>query len=101
MWSWGVEVGSWDGLQNLLSALKTIGDKYSTSVANVATKWVLSRRQVAAVIIGARNARHVADHQKLSMFDLDKEDEDRINEALEKLKQPKEDIYTWERGGAF
>ena len=96
-----MQVGAWDGLQNLLSALKIIADKYSTSVANVATKWVLSRRQVAAVIIGARNARHVADHQRLSLFDLDQKDEELINEALEKMKQPKEDIYTWERGGAF
>lgn len=53
------EAGSWPWLQRLLAVLKAVADKHGTSVSNVAAKWVLGRPAVPAVILGARNARHV------------------------------------------
>eukprot|EP00850_Spirogloea_muscicola_P018586 SM000172S03059 [mRNA] locus=s172:147863:149668:+ [translate_table: standard] len=87
--------------QSLLDVLKPIANKHGTSIANIATKWVLTRPQVAAVIVGARNARHVADHQKLFTFELDESDLGRIESVLRDCPRPKGDIYTWERGGQF
>ncbi len=45
--------GSWSLFQSLLSLLRSIADKYEgTSIANIATRWVLDHSFVGAVIIG-------------------------------------------------
>eukprot|EP00271_Cylindrocystis_brebissonii_P015867 TRINITY_DN38915_c0_g1_i1.p1 TRINITY_DN38915_c0_g1~~TRINITY_DN38915_c0_g1_i1.p1 ORF type:complete len:510 (+),score=52.55 TRINITY_DN38915_c0_g1_i1:464-1993(+) len=95
------QVGGWSVLQNLLNTLRSIADKHQTSVANVSTRWVLQQPAVAAVIVGARNARHVDDHRRLFKFSLDDADLEAIAERLEGVGRPKGDIYTWERGGVF
>ena len=59
------------------------------------------RAQVAGVIVGARNAKHVQQHQKLFSFSLDEEDRQRIDEVAAQGVQPSSDCYTWERGGSF
>ncbi|KAG8806861.1 hypothetical protein FRC17_004762, partial [Serendipita sp. 399] len=48
--------GTWSLFQQLLSALRTIGDRHQgASIANVATRWVLDHDDfVGAVILGAR-----------------------------------------------
>lgn len=51
--------------------------------------------------MGARNARHVAQHQKLFTFKLDGEDHAQIEAVWEQGRRPKSDCYTWERGGAW
>jgi aryl-alcohol dehydrogenase-like predicted oxidoreductase len=62
---------------------------------------VLQQPLVPAVIVGARNAEHVADHRALFTFALDGDDLDAIGALLERAKRPKGDCYTWERGGEF
>ena len=57
--------------------------------------------QVAGVIVGARNAKHVQQHQKLFGFSLDAEDCRKIDEVAAQGVQPSSDCYTWERGGSF
>lgn len=84
-----------------LQVLKGVADKHSTSISNVASRWVLQRPAVPAVILGARNALHVPDHQQLFSFSLDQEDLDAIEGVLASGPQPKGDCYTWERGGVF
>lgn len=45
--------GDWPLFQQLLSILRTIGDRHGgMSIANVATRWVLDHPCVGAVIIG-------------------------------------------------
>jgi aryl-alcohol dehydrogenase-like predicted oxidoreductase len=78
--------------------LATIAKKHNTTITNVSTKWVLSRPAVPAVIIGARNANHLADHQRLFGFDLDAADQGAIEEILTKGRQSTSDCYSWERG---
>ena len=58
----------------------------------------LSTIQVAAAIVGARNANHVQDYPAVFAFTLDDQDLGRIDEVLEAGKQPKGDCYSWERG---
>jgi len=51
------EAGSWSDFQNLLKTLKPIAEKHGISIANVATKFILSQSHVAGVIVGARLGR--------------------------------------------
>jgi aryl-alcohol dehydrogenase-like predicted oxidoreductase/enamine deaminase RidA (YjgF/YER057c/UK114 family) len=82
-------VGGWDGLQGLLRVLADIAAEHRVSVANVATRWVLERPAVAAVIVGARlgEREHRADNLALFSFALDADDKARIDEATAGLKR--------------
>jgi hypothetical protein len=57
--------------------------------------------QVAGVIVGARNASHVADHQRMFTFQLDGDDMQRIEAVSAQGRRPTSDCYTWERGGSW
>lgn len=69
-------VGGWDALQDVLRAAQTIAHKHGVSISNVAARWVLEQKAVAAVIVGARlgESEHRADNRKLFEFALDEED---------------------------
>jgi aryl-alcohol dehydrogenase-like predicted oxidoreductase len=49
-----VQCGGWDWFQRLLGVLSGVARKHGVTVANVATRWVLDKPTVAAVIIGVR-----------------------------------------------
>ena len=96
------QVGGYEWYQKLLRTLRAVGDKHDgASVANVASKWVLDSPVVPAIIVGARNANHVADHVALFDFELDASDRAAIAAVLAEGRQSTEDAYTWERGGAW
>lgn len=76
-------------------------EQHATPIANVAARWVLQQPAVPAVILGARNARHVPDHQRLFEFELDAADLSAVEALLAAGKAPAGDCYAWERGGAF
>ena len=73
--------GGWELFQELLRALKSIADKHSVSIANVAVRWVLQQKAVGGAIVGIRlgYTEHVKDNQRLFSFALDDEDLERIN----------------------
>ena len=68
--------GGWQLFQELLSTLDKIARKHNCSIANVSTRFVLDRPQVAGVIIGARLGivNHREDNSKV--FDVKLDDED-------------------------
>ena len=68
--------GGWQLFQELLSTLGKIAKKHNCSIANVSTKFVLDRPQVAGIIIGARLGivNHREDNAKV--FDVKLDDED-------------------------
>ena len=70
------EWGGWRLFQELLTTLNEIAIKHRCSIANVSTRFILDRPQVAGVIIGARLgiANHTEDNDKV--FDLKLDDED-------------------------
>ena len=70
------EWGGWQLFQELLSTLNEIARKHNCSIANVSTRFILDRPQVAGVIIGARLgiANHTEDNDKA--FDLKLDDGD-------------------------
>ena len=68
--------GGWQLFQELLSVLKNIAEKHNCSIANIATRFVLDKPQVASVIIGARLgiAEHREDNAKVFDVKLDSQD---------------------------
>jgi aryl-alcohol dehydrogenase-like predicted oxidoreductase/enamine deaminase RidA (YjgF/YER057c/UK114 family) len=77
-------VGGWAGFQRLLACLNAIARKHNVSLSNVASRWVLDQKAVAAIIIGARlgENEHRGDNLKLFAFDLDEADRAAIDQAL-------------------
>lgn len=78
------QIGGWQPVQGVLAACAAIARKHGVSVANVATRWVLEQKAVAAVIVGARigEREHRADNLRLFGFALDSEDHARLDAAL-------------------
>lgn len=95
------QAGGWEWFQTLLQALSEISQKHGVSIADVAGRWVLDRPQVAGIIVGARNASHVNDHENMFSFALDAADQERINTVLATSTASTTDCYTWERGGKW
>ena len=83
--------GDWDLFQQLLVALKGIGDKNSVSIANVAVRYILDRPTVAGVIVGARLGLtdHREENARVFDFALDGEDLDQIEAVLRNAR----DLY--------
>ena len=68
--------GGWSLFQELLSVLDGIAKKHGCSIANVATRYILDKPQVAGVIIGARLG--IAQHREdnLQVFDVKLDSDD-------------------------
>lgn len=91
------EFGDWNFFQATLQLLKSIADKYEVGVAEVAARWVMQDRCVAAVIIGARNRKHLQKLKKLNNFSLQEEDLEAIQQQIEQSKGPHGAVYELER----
>ncbi len=91
------DFGGWAAFQHLLVALRTIADRHGSSIAAVATRWVLDRDAVAAAIVGARYADHLAD--TLAVFDLqlNANDQALLAPILQAHTGPDGDVYALER----
>lgn len=46
--------GTWQEFQSLLSTLSLLATKYSVSIADVASRWVLQQPSVGAILVGTR-----------------------------------------------
>ncbi|KAE9400219.1 aldo-keto reductase [Gymnopus androsaceus JB14] len=73
---------SWNDFQKLLRTLKTIADKHQVELANVATRWVLDRPAVGAVIVGTRLgvSNNAESNVKVFSLKLDQDDMSRLDE---------------------
>ncbi len=67
------------------------------SVANVATRWVLDRPAVGAVVVGTVDDRHMTGNLALFDLQLDIEDRARIAGVLDAFSEPPGDVYALER----
>ena len=79
--------GGWQKFQKLLGILNSIAQKHQTSIANLASRYVLENKNVAAVIIGARlgERSHIKEHQALLDISLDSKDIESIEKEIESL----------------
>ena len=91
------EFGGWDLFQSLLVVLKSIADKHSASITNVASRYILDRKQVAAVIIGAKTSAHLAENLRIFEFKLDPGDINEIEKVIKQRKGPCGDVFDIER----
>ena len=83
--------GGWELFQDLLVALKGIGDKHQVSLANLAVRYILDRPAVAGAIIGARLGVSDRRESNLRVFDfaLDNDDFAQIEAVLDRSR----DLY--------
>ena len=68
--------GGWQLFQELLQILNDIAKKHNCSIANIATRFILDKPQVAGVIIGARLGiiNHRENNSRVFELKLDQED---------------------------
>lgn len=78
--------GGWQLFQELLSTLDTIAKKHQCSIANIATRFVLDKPQVAGTIIGTRLGitEHRESNTKVFDVKLDEKDLTSINSVTAK-----------------
>ncbi|MEK6961853.1 MAG: aldo/keto reductase [Thermoproteota archaeon] len=78
--------GGWQLFQELLFTMEQIAKKHDTSIANVATRFVLDRPEVAGVIIGARLGitNHISDNLRVFSLKLDSDDYEKIKSVTSK-----------------
>jgi aryl-alcohol dehydrogenase-like predicted oxidoreductase len=91
------DFGGWDLFQQLLQALKTVGDRHGVDIATIASAWVLEQPQVAAVIVGARNQAHALANAKIMDIRLTDADRRAITAVIDRSTGPEGDVYTLER----
>lgn len=78
--------GPWDLFQDLLRTLRTIADRHSASIANVAVKWVLDQPAVGGVIVGLRSglSEHGDENARALSLELTQRDCDEIQNVIKK-----------------
>ncbi|MGV8954264.1 MAG: aldo/keto reductase [Cypionkella sp.] len=91
------EFGGWALFQDLLQTLSQIAKRHGSDIASVASRAVLQRDCVAAVIVGARNRSHLAQNLAISDLALDAQDYAQIAQITDKAHQVPGDVYTLER----
>ena len=90
------EFGGWEPFQRLLETLQEIGRKHGTGIAAVAGRYVLQKDGVAAIIVGARHARHLPETLRIFGLALDEQDLAAIAHVA-RGRGPAGDIYSVER----
>lgn len=81
------QIGGWSVFQNLLSVLQEVANKHNTTIASIASSYVLQNKDVAAVIVGARLGEnsHIEDHQNMLDIVYEQHDIDSIEGVLSEL----------------
>jgi aryl-alcohol dehydrogenase-like predicted oxidoreductase len=91
------DFGGWALFQELLQALRKIADRHGAEIATVASRAMLDRPAVAAVIVGARNRAHIADNVAIGSLALTDADRAEIGRVLAKRRGPAGDTFELER----
>jgi aryl-alcohol dehydrogenase-like predicted oxidoreductase len=91
------DCGGWGKFQGLLSTMRGVADKHDAGIGEVASAYILTRPQVAGVIIGAHNARHLDGVRKLGDLRLDQDDLKSIGQYVDTLNILDGDTFDLER----
>lgn len=91
------DFGGWALFQDLLRACRGIADRHGVDIATVASRYVLDRPGVAAVIVGARNAAHAAANAAIGEVRLTATDDAELAAVLSRRQGPLGDTYGLER----
>ena len=91
------DFGGWSLFQELLGTFHRIAGKHGRSIAQVALRWVLERPNVAAAIVGATSARHLAENVEVFDFALDEDDHAAVAATTARRSGPDGDCFDLER----
>ncbi|MEM8663898.1 MAG: aldo/keto reductase [Pseudomonadota bacterium] len=91
------DTGGWDAFQGVLDALAKVAARHDSDIATVASRWVLTRPGVAAVIVGARNRAHLERNILIADLNLTQSDIGIIEDARAGLTPLPGDVYALER----
>lgn len=91
------DFGGWTLFQELLRTLRRIADKHGCDIATVASRAILERPGVSAVIVGATNASHLESNVRIGSVALDASDHAEIDAVMQRRTGPEGDVFTLER----
>ena len=91
------EFGDWDLFQETLRVLKDIADRHDSSIATVASAYVLQRPQVAAVIVGAHDKSHLKQNEEIGSIVFTEEEFRLIEDLQRRANGPTGEVYGLER----
>jgi len=91
------DFGGWKLFQQLLQTLSGIASKHSCDIATVASRAILQRPGVAAVIVGATSATHLAANVRIGEVELDADDLAAIEAVTRCQSGPEGDVFSLER----
>jgi aryl-alcohol dehydrogenase-like predicted oxidoreductase len=91
------DFGGWSLFQELLHALRRVADRHGTDIASVASRAMLDRPGVSAVIVGARSRAHIAANAALAAIPLTATDHAEIAALLARRQGPLGDTFALER----
>lgn len=91
------DFGGWALFQRLLATLRLVADRHDTSIAVIASRWVLDLPLVAGVIVGARHAGHLGDTLRVGDIALTDADRAEIAAVLAERTGPLGEVYALER----
>ena len=91
------DFGGWPLFQALLQTLRRIAGRHGVDIATIASRYILDRPQVAAVIVGARNRRHLAANADIGSVRLTEQDRAEIAAPLARSTGPAGDVFALER----
>lgn len=91
------DFGGWDLFQTLLEAVRGIAAAHGVGIAAVASRYVLDKPAVAAVIVGARDRGHLAQTVEIGNLVLTSDDRATIDRVLKQRGGPVGEVYALER----
>ena len=91
------DFGGWPLFQELLHTLHGIAGKHGRTIPQVALRWLLDRPNVAAAIVGATSARHLAENIAVFDFSLHDDDHAAVAAVTSRRGGPVGDCFDLER----
>jgi aryl-alcohol dehydrogenase-like predicted oxidoreductase len=91
------DFGGWDLFQDLLTVLARIGARHGADIATIASRLVLDRTGVAAVVVGARDRSHLQANIRAGALALTGADRQEIEAVLARARPIEGEFYAAER----
>lgn len=91
------EIGGWDSFQEILQKLNKISQNHKTTLSNIAANYILNQNNVAALIIGSRNTKHLESTRKIADIKLSEYEKQSIKNLISKFSISDSDFYELER----
>ncbi len=91
------DFGGWALFQELLRACRAIADRHGVDIATVASRFVLDRPGVTAVIVGGRSSDHARANAAIGDLRLTAQDGAELDAVLARRQGPEGEPYALER----